>query len=467
MLPCRYRWTFPAFAAFLLLSPSSRAGGVRIVEPTGTQNFATIQAAVDAAPEGSVLLVGAGSYAGFQLSGKSLAIFAVPGAAVTLTSRVTVAGIQAGQVVTLSGLHVAESGTSVALDVSNSPGMVRLQDCQFLAYDWDFTWCPSPPTAGYAGASVTNCDRVLFSGCTLRGGKADDQDDQLCFCLCSVPAPDGGAGLQATGSANQTVVLYDCTLQGGQGGAVKEMPGSGGSGATFSALRVLASGTTFTGGTGGQNYMCCSLPFECDGYGGSGCVLLNAPTLDEIGCGFQGGYGHGGVQCNGGYSPGVVGGSANSMIGPARRATILDTVQSDASSWSVDYHGAAGDRPLLFTASSPQVLVALAFHGAWALRRQTLLSTKNFGLVQPDGSKQGTAPASDLPAGSLYQLRAAQIAVRATNGVYLGSPKDLLLLDRDSGPDCNGNGVSDFLDVIEGTSADANHNLIPDSCPGG
>ena len=170
MHSCRFRWALLGVVAFLLLASPSRAGGVRIVEPTGTQNFATIQAAVDAAPEGSVLLVGEGSYAGFQLSGKSLAIFAVPGAAVMLTSRVTVAGIQVGQVVTLSGLHVAVSSTSVALDVSNSPGMVRLQDCQFLAYDWDFTWCPSPPNEGYAGASVTNCDRVLFSACTFHTG---------------------------------------------------------------------------------------------------------------------------------------------------------------------------------------------------------------------------------------------------------------------------------------------------------
>ena len=83
------------------------------------------------------------------------------------------------------------------------------------------------------------------------------------------------------------------------------------------------------------------------------------------------------------------------------------------------------------------------------------------------GALNGSVPAPDLPAGSLLRRQFAQVPVRATVGVYLGSPAVLLLLDRDSGPDCNGNGVTDFLDVIEGVSADANHNLIPDTCPGG
>jgi len=87
--------------------------------------------------------------------------------------------------------------------------------------------------------------------------------------------------------------------------------------------------------------------------------------------------------------------------------------------------------------------------------------------VNSAGALNGSVPAPDLPPGSLLRRQFAQVPARATVGVYLGSPAVLLLLDRDSGPDCNGNGVSDFLDVIEGVSADANHNLIPDSCPGG
>jgi len=464
MLPCRYRWAFPGFAAFLLLSPCSLAGGVRIVEPTGTQNFATIQAAVDAAPDGSVLLVGEGNYAGFQVNGKPLAIFAVPGVTVTV-DWVSVTGIPAGQVLILGGLHVT-AAPAQPLAVSNSAGQVRCQDCEFRATDLDYEFCPFTPSPGAPGATVTNCDRVLFSACTFRGGKSEDQDDSLPNGMCTDPGPPGGPGLQATGSAGQTIVFYDCSPQGGRGGGVKAFPGDGGSGASISTIRVLASGTSFHGGPGGTNYL--DTFGECDGDGGPGCALASGSSLDEIGCMFQGGYGGFGENgCTAAFAPGITGGSANSMTGPARKATILQTVQSDASAWSVAYQGTAGDRPLLFTASSPQVSISLAFQGAWALRRNTLLSTKNLGLVHPDGSISGSAPVSDLPAGSLFQLRAAQVAVRATTGVYLGSPKDLLLLDRDSGPDCNGNGVNDFLDVIEGTSADANHNLIPDSCPGG
>ena len=42
-----------------------------------------------------------------------------------------------------------------------------------------------------------------------------------------------------------------------------------------------------------------------------------------------------------------------------------------------------------------------------------------------------------------------------------------VVLDRESGPDCNGNGVQDYIDVIEGLAPDLNHNLIPDTCPDG
>jgi hypothetical protein len=48
-----------------------------------------------------------------------------------------------------------------------------------------------------------------------------------------------------------------------------------------------------------------------------------------------------------------------------------------------------------------------------------------------------------------------------------GSAASLLVLDRDSGPDCDLNGLNDFVQLIENPAQDANHNLIPDSCPGG
>ena len=57
--------------------------------------------------------------------------------------------------------------------------------------------------------------------------------------------------------------------------------------------------------------------------------------------------------------------------------------------------------------------------------------------------------------------------VRTPTGLILGSPAQYFVLDRASGPDCNANGVNDYLDVLEGLAADANHNLIPDGCPGG
>jgi hypothetical protein len=91
-----------------------------------------------------------------------------------------------------------------------------------------------------------------------------------------------------------------------------------------------------------------------------------------------------------------------------------------------------------------------------------LLHPASLGQANASGTLNASVPTPDLPAGSLHERRFSQVAVRGSGLVYLGSGAVLYLLDRQSGPDCNGNGVSDLVDVLEGASADANHNLIPD-----
>ena len=58
----------------LLLAGPLRAQGVRIVEAPGLGSLPDIQSAVDAAADGDTLLVAPGSYAGFVIDGKQLAV---------------------------------------------------------------------------------------------------------------------------------------------------------------------------------------------------------------------------------------------------------------------------------------------------------------------------------------------------------------------------------------------------------
>jgi len=435
------------------------AGGVRILEPTGTQNFADIGSAVNAAPEGAVLLVGQGTYGGFTVSGKSLSILAVPNAAVTIQGRITVTSIGPSQTLVVGGLHVAppnETGLA-ALEVSGSTGNVRFQDCVFEGADYDYVLCEDAAARDAPQAvRVTSCTKTAFTHCTFAGGKGEDIDEEAAFCTY-FGGGAGGAGLAATGS---TLVLYDCQLAGGIGGyASGSIGGAGGAGADLGSTQAFASASAFAGADGGYIFH-----QNCWGTGGAGCRLSAGSALDEIGSSFLGGYE--------GCAPpvraaGIDGGAANSLAGPARAAVVAPSLQGDASSWSVSFHGAGADRPFLFASTTPNTKVWLPFHGAWLTLRAALLPPATLGQADGNGTLNATAPCPDLPAGSLYQRRFAQIVVRGGGQAYLGSGAVLYVLDRQSGPDCNGNGTSDFVDVIEGTSPDANHNLIPDSCPGG
>src|SRR5262245_20900114 len=112
---------------FLLAATASPAlaGGVRIVEPTGTQNFTTIQAAIDAAPGAAVILVGEGSYPGFSIQDRTLSIFAVPGATVDV-EHISISGIAADQDVVVSGLSVSATQWWTNLQIQYCDGTVHV-----------------------------------------------------------------------------------------------------------------------------------------------------------------------------------------------------------------------------------------------------------------------------------------------------------------------------------------------------
>lgn len=115
-------------------------GSLLIAGPTGdpTADFtgqAAISQAVDAASEGSFVLVRTGTYAGFRIDGKAVSVFADDGSQVVLPDSlgtVVVANLNSLQQVVLAGLQISQDFLPIRprVSVENCEGAVWIQDCE-------------------------------------------------------------------------------------------------------------------------------------------------------------------------------------------------------------------------------------------------------------------------------------------------------------------------------------------------
>ena len=171
------------------------AGDVLVVDDDGGVGvgFVDLQAAVDAAGEGDVILVRGGTYSGFIVDGKALTVQADTGATVDVASpssvSVNVVNLGAGQSVVLRGLHVEGGSLGIeppfqqsyraGFSATDNAGSVWVEDCRIRG------------TAG--GAVVRDSASVAFVRSRLRG-----EDLAGVFGFQTSP---GGAGLDCAGSS--------------------------------------------------------------------------------------------------------------------------------------------------------------------------------------------------------------------------------------------------------------------------
>lgn len=451
----RLSW-FLSPACTLITAVVAHAGGVVIVGRTPIASFSDLQSAVDAAVEGDVLMVGTGHYPGCAIVNKSVSIFAAPGADVLVDGTLAVSSLAASRTVLLVGLRVTAPPTgpvstaASALLLSGNLGQVRAQSCRLTGAVGSF--CGQSLNGGHAVAAV-GCRRVAFVACEILGGAGG-----------ACPLAPGGHGGDALHAATSVVAAYDCEFRGGEG-ALGGTGGTGGDGCELLAVELFASGSSFLGGDGGDD------AGGCAGPGGDGARVTDS-LLRSLDTSFTKGI------CGSGPPPPFcdpcfgldaavdirpVNSTIVSYPGAARRCSIVP-VHDDTLPVTLTVEGEAGDRIHLVSATLPGWLAPSSLAGVWLVPVPKKLSWQPLGIVPASGVLEIELATSDVAVDSGRILFRQVLAIDAGGTAWLASPMHELVLDRHGQPDCNANGVLDYLDAIEGTSPDIDADLVPDEC---
>lgn len=280
-----------------LMSTSVVHADVLVVDSTGTEDFTSIQAAVDAALDGDTILVrrptldDPSRFGGFAIVGKSLTVVGPEqGRLEARVGPIVVRGLAPDQTVVLSSLDMAVlrgPGPRPGLLLEDNAGPVRVRDCSvegLRAANAEYT----PPEPASAGCEVRSCEDVVIVGSSIVGGRGGGA-----FC------EQGGEGAPAVLALDSTLALYDTSAVGGVGGnsgsfaCVDPVGGVGGDGIRLEGSFLYASACSVRGGTGGY----ADYPWTQDSIGGAGGtgVRVDASStafaLDSLVTGGDGGFG--------------------------------------------------------------------------------------------------------------------------------------------------------------------------------
>jgi hypothetical protein len=219
--------SFLSSLAILVLLVAPLTAQTFVVDAAGGagSQFTSIQTAVAAVPDGSVLLVRAGSYAPFAIVAKGVTVIGEPGAKVvdSVAALVTVLNTATQQRVIVRDLAIENFVTGDSrIECIACAGPVFLQNV---------TIPPFGPGVAQR-LLLDNCDQVLADACgpfraTLGAVAVAVASSELVLVGCNITAT-GGRAMQATAS---TVKLVLCSVQGGSVVPTSSLP----------AVQLLAS----------------------------------------------------------------------------------------------------------------------------------------------------------------------------------------------------------------------------------
>lgn len=445
-----------AFACLLvlpILAESAHAGGARILRPSGGAEFSQISTAVQAALPGDVIVVGEGDYDGFTLEGKAVSIVGAPGASVRIVHPVVVRDIPAGQVVLFDSLHFApdityplsplQSSDVPALWVSDCAAPLRIQDCRFDT-SFQHPGCVGAisiePSRRDSPLRLDRCPDAAVVASELITGEAGIAGFDWGYCT----GADGAPGARVSESK---VAFHSCSITGGKGGkaTVIPPPGDGGPGIDASSSFVLLVGSTSTGG----------LSYGGPTMAGSAVRLDGSSTLALLDS----------VLVPGGSAP-PIGGSGSVLDLPdATRSLAAPSVAAGSSILQVEAAGVAQDVVWTAVAQGGGFRFATSLAGAWLTKFPSKVLFAPNGAIGAAGTLLFQIPVAD-PVGIARLVDLQSITASSGDGTVVTNARVVLALSRTLGPDCNGNGTSDYVDVLLGGEPDANHDLVPDACQG-
>ncbi|MBI5363713.1 MAG: hypothetical protein HZA53_11080 [Planctomycetes bacterium] len=304
----RSRWLSVLIA--VTLPASALHAGVLVVDSGGGAAFTTIQAAVNAAVDGDVILVktGTSNYAGFTVQDKELVIVGDrPTFPVRVRGRVVVQNLAATRTVVLGWLDVDLPPNPTPLEAlvaSGIAGQLRVQRCLLKGARGMHVEDPSDP-AGYGmgstgGTGVTvlaSSGGIAFVGCTIDGGAGGG--------VGGTGATLGGLGGDGVRCEGARVVFHDDVVRAGRAGDGSYSGNDGGIGARILsgvfATQTAGSNTSFTGGNGSMGEDLGSFCLGPGGDGGHGLWIGSGVSSWQLACTNVAGLG----QC--GSPPGQAG----------------------------------------------------------------------------------------------------------------------------------------------------------------
>jgi hypothetical protein len=247
----------PAVALVLHLAGPARAGVV-VVDPHGGPGDQLLDAAIQGASDGDILLVKPGDYVSFHpqaygLGFRSLTLVADGGGSPIVLPGVEVTSLPSNGSVHLRGFELAPAEANFdrsGLAVEWCEGVVVVEDCALRGASARSIASFLPNGAGLFAA---NSKSVVLARCSVQGGDAGPATGQYTW--------PGGSGVQLQ---KASAALFDCTVLGGRGGDGDIITpfGSpdGGNGVMLVEGRIVVCGGSLQGGDEGDSTVIVAQP---------------------------------------------------------------------------------------------------------------------------------------------------------------------------------------------------------------
>ncbi|MEZ6015385.1 MAG: right-handed parallel beta-helix repeat-containing protein [Planctomycetota bacterium] len=349
-----------------------------LVDAGGGGDFSSLQAAVLAVPDDSVLRLvswpdpAAGSYGSMELSGKSLTVYGLGGTPVNV-DWVRIADLDPLQSVTFHNVHFFTANeTKPALEVVDCAGTVRLHGCRLSSMEHSSS-SPRPTLLMVNQAADVTLDRCTVDGAegSFRPGVLIEDsrltatrssliagDASLAFALNEPRDGDSGrTGVEVRGRS--FVWLGDCLVEGGDGQSIQN-------GYAFMGLA--------RGGDGGTGLLVAP---------GASCVLVDTVLRAGAPGGYYDWFG------SGPHNPGALGadlvGAAQSVAGEQRALDVMQPMLSSNEPLVLRAQGLPGEHVTLYGSRTAGFRFLGPLIGVFGLRVPDPTLTLTAGVIPASG----------------------------------------------------------------------------------